>query len=431
MFNGLYMTEQEQLREKICLQIAQKKLSQLEAAAVLEISLRQVQRLYAAFLKDGVVGLASKKRGRASNNQLQPVVKARVLELITCERYKDFRPTFMCEKLEQLHGIKISIETTRRFMRESGVWIEKVQKSPVIHQQRKRRARFGELVQIDGSPHDWFEGRRDKCCLIVYIDDATGQTYGKFFESETTDAYMTVTAEYIKKYGRMEAVYSDKHGKFRINIPGCIHKENLTQFGRALKELDITLICANSPQAKGRVERANQTLQDRLVKEMRLAGINDIEGANEFLPAFWEVYNEKFAVKPVDPRDAHRELLPEQDLEKILCKKEYRKVSKNLEVQYKNVVYQINMGKPIRGRGLIRARVTVLETLKGEISIEYQGKPLQFQQYAQQEFQGEVVTSKEIDRFLKEKTHRKLSHNHMLRKQRLGIKKHIKCLISN
>ena len=250
MFNGLYMTEKEQLREKICLQIAQKKLSQLEAAIVLEISLRQVQRLYAAFMKDGVVGLASKKRGRASNNQLQPVVKARILELITCERYKGFRPTFMCEKLEQLHGIKISIETTRRFMRESGVWIEKAQKRPVIHQQRKRRARCGELVQIDGSPHDWFEGRRDKCCLIVYIDDATGQTYGKFFESETTDAYMTVTAEYIKKYGKMRAVYSDKHSIFRVNIPGCIQKENLTQFGRALKELNILLICANSPQAK-------------------------------------------------------------------------------------------------------------------------------------------------------------------------------------
>jgi hypothetical protein len=294
--NGFYMTETEEFRANICSEIIQKKISQAEAAVTLGISLRQVKRLCAAFLKEGVAGLLSKKRGKASNHQLPPLIKARVLELVTCEKYQGFRPTFMCEKLEQLHRIEISVETTRQLMIQSGVWVNKIQKRPVIHQQRQRRACYGELVQVDGSPHDWFEGRGDSCVLIVYIDDATGRTNGKFFEAETTDAYMTVTAEYIKRYGRMRAIYSDKYGVFRVNIPGCVKKENLTQFGRALKELDIILICAHSPQAKGRVERANNTLQDRLVKEMRLAGINDIESANKFLPAFWEDYNKRFSV---------------------------------------------------------------------------------------------------------------------------------------
>jgi len=425
------MTEKEELRANICSEITQKKISQSKAATELGISLRQVKRLYAAFLKEGIAGLASKQRGKPSNRQLPSVKKARIQELVTCEKYRGFGPTFMCEKLEQLHGIKVSVETTRRLMMQSGAWADKVQKRPVIHQQRERRALYGELIQIDGSPHDWFEGRRDKCCLIVYIDDATGQTYGKFFESETTDAYMTVTAEYIKKYGRMEAVYSDKHGIFRVNIPGCVQKENLTQFGRALKELDITLICANSPQAKGRVERANGILQDRLVKEMRLAEINDIESANKWLPTFWEDYNKRFSDNPDDFGNAHRKLLLEQNLERILCKKEHRKVSKNLEIQYDNVIYQIKMDKPLRGRSLIGARVMVLESVNGEIFIEYQGKPLKFQRYCQQECQGQVVSSKEIDRFLKEKTQRKLPHHHMLRRQRIGIKKRMQMLIND
>jgi len=190
------MTETEEFRANICSEMIQQKISQAEAAVILGISLRQVKRLCAAFLKDGVAGLVSKKRGKASNHQLPPLIKARVLELVTCEKYQGFRPTFMCEKLKQLHRIEISVETTRQLMIQSGVWAIKTQKRPVIHQQRQRRACYGELVQVDGSPHDWFEGRGDSCVLIVYIDDATGRTNGKFFEAETTDAYMTVTTEY-------------------------------------------------------------------------------------------------------------------------------------------------------------------------------------------------------------------------------------------
>jgi hypothetical protein len=222
----------------------------------------------------------------------------------------------------------------------------------------------------------------------------------------------------------MKAIYSDKYGVFRVNAPRCVKKENLTQFGRALKELDITLICAHSPQAKGRVERANNTLQDRLVKEMRLAGINNIESANKFLPAFWEDYNKRFSVTPNNPRDVHRTLLPEHNLERILCKREYRKVSKNLEIQYNTVIYQLKLDRPIRGKNLVGARVMIREGIQGEVSIEYQGKALKFQEYAKQEFQGKVINSKELDRFLKEKAPKRLPHHHRLRKQRLSVKKY-------
>ena len=247
------------------------------------------------------------------------------MELVACEAYFGFRPTFMTEKLEELHQIKISRETTRQIMIESGVWMAKNKKSPVIHQQRERRHCCGELVQIDGSPHAWFEDRGEPCTLLVYIDDATGRTYGKFAEAETTAAYMIATREYIKKYGRPLAFYSDKYSVFRINIPGSTRKESLTQFGRALKELEIKLIYANSPQAKGRVERANQTLQDRLVKELRLRNISTIEEGNRYLEEFFCKHNEKFMMNPKKEIDLHQAALPDDALDKILCMKEYRK----------------------------------------------------------------------------------------------------------
>ena len=246
MTREVSMTEKEVSRANIFSEISQKKVSKTRAAEILGLSPRHVGRLYAEFKKSGLVVLISRQRGKPSNHQLPPILKARVSELVTCKSYEGFGPTFMCEKLEELHGIIISVETTRQIMAQIGVWKINQKKHPVLHQQRKRRARFGELVQIDGSPHAWFEDRGDACVLIVFIDDATGRTYGKFFESETTEAYMITVQEYITKYGRPCAFYSDKYGVFRINKPGCLKKELLTQFGRACKELNIELICANS-----------------------------------------------------------------------------------------------------------------------------------------------------------------------------------------
>lgn len=424
MEKGVYMTEKDINRHKICTEIAQNRISQTHAAHQLQISLKQMYRIYKNFKKQGVAGIVSKKKGKPSNHQLNPFIKCRVLELVTCEDYNGFGPTFMCERLHKSHGIRLSVETTRQLMIQSGVWKDKEKRRPVIHQQRKRRAHCGELIQVDGSPHAWFEDRRDPCVLIVFIDDATGRTFGQFFESETTAAYMITLRSYIINNGVPLAIYSDKYSVFRVNKPGCLRKECITQFGRALKELKIELICANSPQAKGRVERANQTLQDRLVKELRLAKINSIDDANKFLDVYWEEYNKKFEKLACNPKDYHRRSLSMEDLDKILCIKEKRKVSKNLEIQYKTVIYQIEA--QWTSIQLIKAEVEIWEDFnKKIISINYKGKALQYREYGKQRSNGSIVDSKEIDRFFNIKYgKKKISHDHpWLKEGRAEVRK--------
>lgn len=418
----VYMTQPEISRGDIFSKISQKKMTQLEAAEVLGLSDRHIRRLYAKFKEFGIISLVSQQRGKPSNHQLANGLKAQISELVTIELYQNFGPTFMSEKLEERHGIKISVETTRKLMIQNSVWEVHKRKSPVIHQQRKRRARRGELVQIDGSPHAWFEDRGDRCALISFVDDATGQTYGRFFKSETTLAYMITAKIYFLKYGRPLAFYSDKHSIFRINKPGCLKKELITQFGRACKELDIETICANSPQAKGRVERNNQTQQDRLVKELRLAKICTMDEANRFLDdVYWNVYNDKFAISPESSKDAHRELLQEHELKRILSYKKQGTLSKNLEVQCDNVIYQIVSEKP--SWRLRKAKVTITKGMDGEVFIEYKGRNLPYKIYSGQEVCGKEVDSKEIDTFFHEKKTQKVAYNHPWNQQGRAVAK--------
>lgn len=411
MTEGGYMTAKSLRRAEIFLKIKNKHITQVQAAKELNLSLRHTQRLYGRYKKEGVKALTSKQHGKRSNRQLPEITVKRVSELITCELYEGFRPLFMCEILERRHDIKISKETTRQLMIKNGVWQAKNKKRPVIHQQRPRRVRMGELVQIDGSPHDWFESRRERCTLIVFIDDATGQTYAKFFETETTNAYMETAWEYFCKYGKPRTFYSDRHGIFRVNQPSCGKKEQLTQFGRAIKELDIQLICASSPQAKGRVERVNATLQDRLVKELRLRNISSIDEANKFLQEeYLEEHNKRFNVKAQSPENAHEKIDKAIDLSEILCEKYTRKVSKNLEFQFDNIIYQIKLTKP--PNSLIGASVTVIRKLNKEIIVKYKGAPLSVIEYFKQPHNGNVVSSKEIERFLKVKNKTEVSRYH-------------------
>ena|SRR5271166_625254 len=410
------MKKPEISRGNIFSKITQNKITQRKAAEELGLSERHVRRLYAKFLILGLASLVSKKRGKPSNHQLPAGLKARISELVTIELYEGFGPTFMCEKLKERHGINISVSTTRKLMIQNDIWKAHKKKRPIVHQQRKRRARCGELVQIDGSPHAWFEDRGEPCVLISFVDDATGRTYGRFFKSETTMAYMITAQAYFSKYGRPLAFYSDKHSIFRINKPGCLKKELITQFGRACKELDIEIISAHSSQAKGRVERNNQTQQDRLVKELRLARISTIDEANQFLDSvYWDVYNSKFAIRAESPKDAHRELLSEHDLKKILSRKKQGTLSKNLEVQCDNVIYQITLENP--SWCLRRAKVTIIKGIDGEVHIEHNCKNLPFKILSKQESSGKTVDSKEIDSFFREKKIRKVSHNHPYNKQ--------------
>ena len=256
------MSKQELKRIQVIRQVIDKKCTQQAATKDLGLSKRQVIRLVQAVLKDGDNALLSKQRGKPSNRAHAPEFKLRIKDIVQ-QHYSDFGPTFAAEKLLDFNKIRINKETLRQWMSEWGLWQAKPKKVLKLQQGRVRRPSFGELIQIDGSHHDWFEGRGDKCCLLVFIDDATSRIVGlRFEEEETTAGYFTLCRSTLERYGRPLAYYSDKFGVFRVNHKDQEEKE--TQLGRALRELGIELICAHSPQAKGRVERANGTLQDRL-----------------------------------------------------------------------------------------------------------------------------------------------------------------------
>jgi hypothetical protein len=280
-------------------------------------------------------------------------------------------------------------------MIQEGLWHPRRAKRPGVHPIRARRPRFGELVQLDGSPFDWFEGRAPACTLLVYIDDATSRVMELLFtEAETTFSYFQATQHYLIRYGKPQAFYSDKLSVFRVNLPNSVTGEGTTQFGRALHQLEIQLICANTPQAKGRVERVNQLLQDRLVKEMRLRGISNMAAGNAYAPEFIADLNARFAVVPQSQEDAHRPLLPQDDLARILTVQELRVLSKNLTLQYHNAVYQIQMPRPTYA--LRNAQVVVRENRLGEITIEYKGKPLAYTIHREPTRQAAVTPSKLI-----------------------------------
>ena len=396
----LTMSKKELTRLEVMQRLKAKRLKQREASQLLGISVRQVKRLYRSFLQSGAKGLVSQKRGKASNHRLSKEVMEQAWDLIY-EKYRDFGPTLAHEKLEEVHQLKISDESVRKLMIAEGLWKPKRAKRVETHQMRKRRACCGELIQIDGSDHAWFEERGPRSTLLVYIDDASGQLMELWFvPTETFFGYCEATRHYVERYGKPVAFYSDKHGIFRVNQERPLGlSSGLTQFGRAMQELDIQIICANTPQAKGRIERANQTLQDRLVKELRLRGISDMQAANAYLPEFREDFNRRFAVAPRSTHDAHRPLLKTDNLDLILTHQERRSLSKNLTVQYQQVVFQIQTNRP--GYALRNAQVMVCENAQGEVAIFYKNKPLAYSVYHKAPRQAEVVDSKTLDHQLK------------------------------
>ena len=299
------------------------------------LTARQARRLLVAYKLDGAAALVSKKRGRPGNRRKPPDVKERALALVR-ELYCDFGPTLAAEKLGELHDLVVSRETLRHWMRVSGLWATRKDRAPVPHQPRFRREAFGELVQIDGCEHHWFEDRGPYCSLLVYVDDATGKLMELLFvHTESAFGYFAATASYLRRHGKPVTFYSDKHSIFRVTREGSLGTHRgITQFGRALAELNIDIICANSPQAKGRVERMNQTLQDRLVKELRLRGIGTMDAGNAFVPEFMADFNQRFARQPRSSHDAHRPLLATDDLDRIFCTRTARSMTANLVPQW-------------------------------------------------------------------------------------------------
>jgi transposase len=304
------------------------------AAAVLNVSLRQTQRLLSRYRSGGGAALIHKARGRAPTNQFNVGVRDYAVELVR-QNYRDFGPTLAAEILLERYGIQVSRETLRKWMTEAGLWLSRKQRR-TFHQPRLRRESYGELIQIDGSDHRWFESRGEPCTLLVFIDDATSRLMQlRFVRSESTDSYFEALQGYLGAHGCPVALYSDKHTVFRVGRQNTKGGSGMTQFGRALAELNIEILCANSSQAKGRVERVNRTLQDRLVKELRLAAISSMEAGNVYLPAFVERFNERFAIVAAKPENLHRAVrLPASQLTDILCHREQRYVGAQLTFHY-------------------------------------------------------------------------------------------------
>ena len=389
------MSAKELSRVEVMQKLAEKRMSQKEAGAMLHLSTRQIKRLLQTYRKKGAAGLVSKHRGRKGNNRLAESIKKQALNLLKT-KYRGFGPTLAHEKLVEKDKLKLSDESVRQLMITEDLWKARKAKKVIVHQLRERRACFGELVQIDGSPHDWFEGRAEACVLLVFIDDATGKLGQLLFvDSESFVSYAEAAEGYFRQWGKPVAFYSDKHGIFRVNLPSVGMGKALTQFGRAMQELDIEIICANTPQAKGRVERVIQTLQDRLPKEMRLRKIASREAGNAYLPEFLVDFNQRFAEPPRSAVDLHRPLTTKEDLSRILTWQETRTLSKNLTLQFQKTVYQIQTQRP--SYALRNALVTVCVNAQEQITILYNGKALPFSIYNQQAKQAEVVSAKQID----------------------------------
>ena len=282
-------------------------------------------------------------------------------------------------------------------MKTEGRWHSKKVKRIKAHPRRKPRSRRGELIQLDGSYENWFEDRGPRCCLLVMIDDATSEIMAmRFVEHETTRDYFEIMKKYVGRYGRPLALYSDRHSIFKISKGEAKEWDiRISQFERAMKELEIEMIHARSPQAKGRVEKANGTLQDRLIKKMRRRGISTLKEGNEFLEEYRKEHNSKFARQAESPEDAHVELLPSIEVEKILVIKEKRKIQKNLEVQYQNTIYQLELKNTRRRmQGL---EVDILEGSYGKITFVYQGKEIKYSTYGKLTAKKTVLDHKELE----------------------------------
>lgn len=373
----IIMANQRELKRlHIVQKVIEGSLKQTEAAEMLSLSVRQTGRITLRVKDEGAQGVVHRSRGRESNRKLPQEVKDEVLGLYR-QHYAGFGPTLAQEKLLERDGITISDETLRIWLIEAGLWKQK-RKGRQHRQWRPRKDRHGEMIQMDGSHHDWFEGRGPECVFMGYIDDATGKVYGRFYAYEGTIPAMDSFRRYIRKYGIPMSLYMDKHSTYKSTGKPTIEDElngtePVSEFGRALKELGVQLIHAHSPQAKGRVERLFNTLQDRLIKEMRLRGIRSIEEANEFLKEYLPIYNKRFAKKAAQAENLHRPIPKGLDLHRILCIKTERTVRNDFTIAHDRKLYQIEEAVKTK-------KLMVEEYTDGSMAIWRHKQKVQFRQ---------------------------------------------------
>ena len=381
--------------------VIDKVITQKEAAKILEISVRQVRNIQNRIIKEGEIGVIHKSRGKPSNNKILEDIRFKVIDLAKT-KYIGFGPTFLTEKLRENENINYSSPSIRKILIEGEIW--KSRKAKEIHRKRRdRRPCFGELVQLDGSIHDWFS-TGEKTWLINFVDDATSHSFGKYTDSESTSSLMKCAKEYILKFGCPLAFYVDKDSIYKTTRIQTTEEqlngeESITQFTRAMNELGIEVICANSPQAKGRVERSFGTHQDRLVKENRLRGIKTIEEGNKYLPKYYENHNKKFTVEPKSPNDMHIKLLKRTDLDRILSKQEERSIAKDYTVRYKGRLFQILDVQ--KENVLTRNKVLIEQRLDDSIHIRYKDVYLNYEAITEKQpartcKKVEIMTRKEV-----------------------------------
>ena len=400
----MIMASQEELKRlHVIGKVLERAMKQVRAAEILSLSSRQIRRLAKRVKGEGDRGIVHKSRGKPSNRRMEDKVKARAIKLYQ-ERYKGFGPTLAAEKLLEGQRIQVSDETLRGWLIESGDW-KKSRKRRGHRQWRERKEHCGEMVQMDGSHHDWLEGRGPACVLMGYIDDATGRGFGRFYEYEGTQPAMDSFRSYIQRYGIPLKVYLDKHTTYKSNGKASLEEElagiePLSEFERALQELGVEVIHAHSPQAKGRVERFFGTLQDRLVKEMRLRGIGSLEEANLFLEEYWPAFNRKFAVDSKAKEDLHRPVPRGLKLGDVLCIKGKRALRNDFTVAYNRRLYQVE--DPIRA-----SDVMVYEGLDGSIRLKHKGRLLKIHEIATRPLakRREPVRPKPKERYVPPKGH--------------------------
>ena len=378
------MSVKERRRLEVMSLVRDKKLSLAKGASLLNLSVRQCRRLWKRYGKIGDGALVHGLRGKPSNHAVKASLKRSVLKRYA-DRYGGFGPTLAAEKLAG-DDLVVGRQTLWRWLLGEGLWTRRSRRQ-VHRARRERRSCLGEMVQMDGSHHAWFESRGPWCVLMVMIDDATSRTYARFFPGETTAAVMEIFGGYVRKYGLVHSLYVDRDSIYRSDRQATVEEElrgqpaPATQFARAMAELDVGLILANSPQAKGRVERMNGTLQDRLVKEMRLEKIGDIASANVFLEKrFLPALNRKFAVKAKDVVDMHRRLPAGLHLDDVLCFQEKRSVSKDWCVTWRNRIFQLD--RRHEALALAGRQVTVREKLDGTVQLLSQGHKLHWKELA-------------------------------------------------
>ena len=387
----IVMSQKELQRLHVVRKAIDKHLTQVSAADILCLSTRQIKRIIKRVKEEGDTGIAHKSRGRLSNRGFPKEVKNKVIKTYK-GKYHDFGPTLASEKLAELDKIKLSAETLRKWLIKEGLW-EQRRKRKKHRQWRERKHHLGRMIQVDGSHHDWFEGRGSECVLMGYIDDATNRVYARFYEYEGTFPAMDSFKRYITKYGLPHSLYMDKHPTYKSTAKQTIEDElnntdAMSQFERALKELGVDIIYANSPEAKGRIERLFNTFQDRVIKEMRLKGIKSIPEANNFLRYYLPIYNRRFNVEAIEKGDLHRRIPEGLDLDSILCIKTKRGLKNDTTIAHNSKLYQILEQVDTK-------KVTVEERISGRMLITYKDKSLRYKEITQRPVKKDTLIAKE------------------------------------